>query len=79
MALIKKPTQCDRIKRYVRDNGYINFMIASHQLGISQLASRIFELEHEGEMYFERIRRKGKTAYGDTFDYVDYVLECDNG
>lgn len=79
MALEKKPSQCDRVKRYVREHGSINFMLAIQELCITQIAARITELERAGEMIFKHEQRMGVTVDGKKYKYTEYILEVDNG
>lgn len=72
-GLKKKPTQCQRVLQYVADNGSISAFEAFSELGISQLASRIFELERQGYKFKrERIYKDGR--YGKV-NYNKYEIE----
>lgn len=44
----KKPTQCQRIKRYLEDFGEITQLDALRDLGVMRLASRISEMRKDG-------------------------------
>ena len=43
-----RPTQCDKIVRYLNEFGSITQLEALQDLGIMRLASRISELKKEG-------------------------------
>lgn len=75
--LEKKPTQCEQIKDYVRKNGSIDFFRAIYELGITQVAARITEIERSGEMTFKHNRKSKKVKNGNIVNYVEY--EVDNG
>lgn len=70
----KKPTQCERVLKYMREFGSITHGQAYLDLGISRLASRIFELREKG--YFIT----SKTVffvnrYGEKSPCAEYRLE----
>lgn len=68
-----KPTQRDRVLKYIRDFGSINSYQAYADLGITQLATRIFELKKRG-YEFDKERVKTKNRYGDKTHYDKYRL-----
>lgn len=49
--LEKKPTQCERVLAYITDFGSITSYEAFIELGIVQLATRIFELKKQGYQF----------------------------
>lgn len=75
--LQKKPTQRDRIIRYIRDFGSITSWQAYADLGVSQLATRIFELKELGyEFTKERVNTTNR--YGEKTHYDKYKLKESN-
>lgn len=69
----KRPTQCDRLIRYMKDCGSITQMDAIQQLGIMRLASRISELRKSG-YDIEKRMIKGKNRYGESVSWASYSL-----
>jgi hypothetical protein len=67
-------TQKDRVLQYIRETGSITRAEGFTQLGITELASRIGELEDQGYR-FEREPLIGKNRYGDTVRYIRYKLK----
>ena len=64
-------TQCERIRQYLDDFGSITQLEAIRDLGIMRLASRISEMNQNGE----RITKDtvtGKNRYGETTHYARY-------
>ncbi len=45
----KRPTQCDRIRKYISDFGSITTLEAFTELGIVRLGARISEMRKRGE------------------------------
>ena len=73
MAKEHKPTQRDKVLKFIRDFGKITSWEAYSELGVTQLASRIFELKQEGYI-FTKTRISTKNRYGDTTHYDEYRL-----
>ena len=73
MAKEHKPTQRDKVLKYIRDFGKITSWDAYSELGVTQLASRIFELKQEGYI-FTKTRISTKNRYGDDTHYDEYRL-----
>lgn len=69
-----KPTQCDRVLRYMKDFGEIDTMTAIRELGCMRLASRISELKRNGHPIVRRMA-KGKNRYGESVSWAVYSLE----
>lgn len=68
-----RPTQCDKIVRYLNEFGSITQLEALQDLGIMRLASRISELKKAGrEIKVELV--KGKNRYGETVKWARYSL-----
>lgn len=68
-----KPTQCQRIMRHLRDYGSITSLEAISEYGIMRLASRVSELNKNGEnITCEMVC--GKNRYGEKTHYARYIL-----
>ena len=71
--LERKPTQRDKVLKYIQDFGFITSWQAYSDLGISQLGARIFELKQRGyEITTKRIYTKNR--YGEKTHYDEYRL-----
>lgn len=68
-----KPTQCERVLRYMKDFGEIDTMTAIRELGCMRLASRISELKRNGHAITRRMA-KGKNRYGESVSWAVYSL-----
>lgn len=69
----KKVTQRDRVLNFIRDFGCITSWEAYSELGVTQLATRIFELKERGyEFTTNRIYTVNR--YGDKTHYDEYRL-----
>lgn len=73
----KKPTQCERIRKYLEDFGSITQLQALTDLGIMRLASRISEMRKDGEPIGDRIIEV-KNRYGETCRVKEYFMEQAN-
>lgn len=73
MAKEHKPTQRDKVLKYIRDFGKITSWEAYSELGVTQLASRIFELKQEGYIFTKK-RINTKNRYGENTHYDEYGL-----
>ncbi len=71
---MKRLTQKDRILLWIADNGSITSWDAYKELGITQLATRIFELKDLGYK-FSKERIISKNRYGYPTHYDIYRLE----
>lgn len=71
--LLNKPTQCDKIINYIKEFGSITAYEAFIDLGITQLAARIFELKRKGYIFETEIKHK-KNRYGETVHFKAYKL-----
>lgn len=67
-------TQRERIIKYINDFGKITSFQAYTDLGITQLAARIFELKQEGHE-FSTQTRTSKNRYGESVHYIEYSLK----
>lgn len=68
-----RPTQCDRIIRYIKDFGSISTWEAMEDLGVCRLASRIFDLKEKGYS-FRKQRVHKLNRYGEKTHYDRYFL-----
>ena len=70
----KRPTQCQRIIKYLKDFGSITQLDALRDLGCMRLASRISELKQQGyqiaSTYIHTTNR-----YGEPIKYKEYYLQ----
>lgn len=66
-------TQRDRVLQYIRDFGSITSWQAYEDLGIMQLATRIFELKALGYV-FKKERVYKDNRYGDRCHFDKYML-----
>lgn len=73
MAKEHRPTQRDKVLKFIRDFGKITSWDAYSELGVTQLASRIFELKQEGYI-FTKTRIRTKNRYGENTHYDEYRL-----
>lgn len=71
--LEKKLTQCDRIIDYLKRYGSITSWQAYADLGITQLAARVFQLKERGYR-FETERVNTKNRMGEKTHYDIYRL-----
>ena len=69
----KKITQRDRVLQFIKERGSITAYEAVIELGCTQLAARICELENKGYL-FETECIKTKNRYGDRTHYYKYRL-----
>lgn len=72
-GLISKPTQRDKVLKYIQDFGFITSWLAYTELGISQLGARIFELKERGYV-FKTTRVYTQNRYGEKTHYDEYRL-----
>lgn len=69
-----KPSQKERILKYIKDFGSVSSYEAYRDLGITQLGARIWELKKDGI----EIRTRWKSSlnrYGEKVLYKEYYLE----
>ena len=69
-----KPTQNDRILRYMRDFGSITQIEAMRDLGVMRLASRISDLKSRGYQ-IKTTWESSRNRYGEAVSYKRYRLE----
>lgn len=70
----RRPTQCERVLRYMRDFGEISSREAINDLGCMRLASRISELKRRGYPISRRMET-ARNRYGEATSYAVYYLE----
>ena len=69
----RRPTQCDRVKKYMNDFGSITQLDAMRDLGVMRLASRISEMRMRGVAIGSKMET-GKNRYGEPIKYKRYFL-----
>lgn len=69
-----KPTQCDRIRQYIKDFGSITTAEAFTELGIVRLGARISEMRKRGENITDETEVV-KNRYGERTTIKRYYLE----
>lgn len=74
----KKPTQVDKVIEYVRRYGSITTLDAFLELGVSRLAARISEIEHDRGIPVRRTLVGVKNRAGDTVHVTSYSFEVPN-
>lgn len=67
-------TQRERIIEYIKEFGSITSYEAYTDLGITQLAARIFELKQQG-YDFKTQQRTSTNRYGEKVNFIEYSLE----
>lgn len=67
-------TQKEQVAEWLLNNGSITAFSAIYQLGITQVATRIFELEQEDGIVLNHVKRLGTAKNGRTFHFTEYVL-----
>ena len=70
----RKPTQNDRIMRYMRDFGSITSADAMRDFGVMRLASRVSDLKSQGVRISDTWETT-KNRYGESVSYKRYRLE----
>ena len=74
--MTKLLTQRDRILQYIKDFGFITSWDAYRDLGVTQLATRIYELKERGYKFrVEFVPTENR--YGKRSHYYKYFLEED--
>jgi len=71
-----KPTQSERVKRYMEEFGGITQLDAIRDLGVLRLSARIMELKQSGlpiEGKFEKV----KNRYGEDVQIKRYAIAVD--
>lgn len=69
----KRPSQCERILKYLYDFGSITQLEALQDLGIMRLASRISELRKKGILILGN-KKSVKNRYGEICHIKEYKL-----
>lgn len=67
-------TQVQLIKKYIKEHGSISSYEAYSDLGITQLATRIKEMEESG-IAFKKDWCKGINRYGKSCKYIKYSIK----
>lgn len=69
-----KVSQCEKIVRYMQQNGSITQLDALREFGCMRLASRISDLKRQG-VAVKREMETSKNRYGEPVSYARYTLE----
>ena len=70
---LNRPTQKDKVLRYIREFGKITSWDAYSQLGVTQLATRIFELKRDGYVFTKK-RVNTLNRLQEKTHYDEYML-----
>ena len=70
---LNRPTQKDKVLRYIREFGKITSWEAYSQLGVTQLATRIFELKRDGYVFTKK-RVNTLNRLQEKTHYDEYML-----
>ena len=73
----KRPSQCERIIKYLNEFGSITQLEALQDLGIMRLASRISEIKKGGIAICSR-QKEVKNRYGEICHIKEYKLGEEN-
>lgn len=76
-GLQRKTTQREKVLNYIRQFGFITSWQAYAELGVTQLASRVYELKEQGYM-FKKTRVNTTNRLGEKTHYDEYRLVEDN-
>lgn len=71
-------TQSQRVLDYLQQGKKLTCLNAFNELGITQVAARIFELKREGKIILSS-RIKVKNRYGEDCIVSEYFMEVQNG
>ena len=68
-----KPSQKERVMKYIEDFGSISSFEAYKDLGITQLGARIWELKNDG-IEIRTIWKSSVNRYGNKILYKEYFI-----
>ena len=68
-----KITQCDRILKYIEENGSISSLEAMQEFGCMRLASRMCDIKKMGYTV-RKETEKARNRYGEPVHYVRYRI-----
>ena len=68
-----KVSQCEKIVRYMQQNGSITQLDALREFGCMRLASRISDLKRQG-VAVKREMETSKNRYGEPISYARYSI-----
>ena len=71
--MAEKLTQCDRILKYIEEQGSITQIDALREFGCMRLASRISDLKRQG-IPVKRTMESAKNRYGEPINYARYYV-----
>lgn len=70
----RKPTQADRVLRFMQEAGSISTLDAFKELGVTRLSARIWELRHYRGLKIESQTETSKNRWGERVTYFRYRL-----
>ena len=70
---MEKLTQCERILKYIEEQGSISQLEALETFGCMRLASRMCDIKKMGYNVTKRMEKK-KNSYGEPISYARYSL-----
>jgi hypothetical protein len=73
MSRNTRPTQSERVKKYMEDFGSITQLDAIRDLGVLRLSARIMELKQSG-LLIEGKFEKAKNRYGEEVQVKRYAI-----
>lgn len=71
--MAEKLNQCERILKYIEEEGSITQLDALENFGCMRLASRMCDIKKMGYNVTKRTEKK-KNRYGDTVTYARYSI-----
>ena len=69
-------SQCEKILKYIEDNGSITQLDALREFGCMRLASRISDIKKMGYPVRKKLEAS-KNRYGEPIHYARYTLESE--
>lgn len=76
--LHERPTQCEKVIRYMKDFGSITQYEALTDLGVMRLASRISEIKKRGAK-IKKTMKTVKNRYGENCSIAEYSFTEEKG
>ena len=71
-----KKNQCEKILRYMQENGSITPVDAMAEFGCMRLAARVADLKKDGYPIVKRMR-SGRNRYDEKVSFAEYFLEVE--
>lgn len=70
-------TQKEAVRKILKTKGSITQDECIKEVGSQRLSAIIWILRHKEKLNIESKRRKGKTRFGNTCNFVEYILKED--